>query len=318
MKNPRVALVVPDRDLPRDQLVSLLDQIRAEISASVASLRVNYRLPWTRPEKELLGRAASELEEFLDYTLEGLQTVVAGAVDEGEAAYRARRAADRKAATVDFVEEVNRVKGVLEGAVKRLQSAARDLPPSAVVAAEGALDALRDAAAQLDRSADLLRDAVDEEVGVGFYGDRALQSYAYAYAAAGGYVSLLSSQTDTLEGRAETNTVESSWLVKNGWKPVRSSAVPAAWLQWFEREDRWGLVRKASGRTAAMAKNTVTVYEIIHDIARPGPNADYTDIRRTRDKSEAERFAANHTHLGRPCQVQVAEVPKRIVERWGI
>ena len=240
MKTPRVALVTPDRDLPRDQLVSLLDQIRAEISASVASLKVNYRLPWTRPEKELLGRAAAELEEFLDYTLEGLQTVVAGAQDEGEAAYRARRAADRKAATVDFADELKRVRGVLGGLVERLHYAAAALPQSSAADAEGALNALREAAKRVGRSAGM---------------------------------------SPGLEGGVRT---------------------------------------ASSGRTAAVSKNTVTIYEIIHDIARPGPNADYTDIHRTRDKAEAERFAANHTHMGRPCRVQVAEVPKKIVQRWGI
>lgn len=64
---------------------------------------------------------------------------------------------------------------------------------------------------------------------------------------------------------------------------------------------------------------TVKVHEVIYDTGRDGgPARDGTAIYRSRDKGEAERFAASHTCYGSPATVESADVSRKLAQRWGL
>lgn len=66
-----------------------------------------------------------------------------------------------------------------------------------------------------------------------------------------------------------------------------------------------------------MSTATVRIYEVLHDTSRPGPAADGTVIYRSRNKREAETFAARSTCYGGPAKAVAADVSRALATRWG-
>ena len=63
---------------------------------------------------------------------------------------------------------------------------------------------------------------------------------------------------------------------------------------------------------------TIMVWEVLADGPGSGPAGDGTHVRRFRSEREAHTFAAQSTCYGRPTEARLAEVPRRIAERWGM
>ncbi len=74
--------------------------------------------------------------------------------------------------------------------------------------------------------------------------------------------------------------------------------------------------KRASVRNGSTG--TVKVYEVLYDGAGSGPAGDGTYIFRSKSKREADAFAKGNTTYGRPAKATLAEVPKRLAERWGL
>lgn len=62
----------------------------------------------------------------------------------------------------------------------------------------------------------------------------------------------------------------------------------------------------------------ITVHEVLHDTAALGATGDGTQIYRTRNAADAQRFAVAHTVYGRPAKVSTVEVTRRLAQRWGL
>lgn len=63
---------------------------------------------------------------------------------------------------------------------------------------------------------------------------------------------------------------------------------------------------------------TIRVFEVLHDLAVPGPAGDYMAVRRFRKRADAAEFAANATAYGKPATVTECQAPVRLAERWGV
>jgi hypothetical protein len=66
-----------------------------------------------------------------------------------------------------------------------------------------------------------------------------------------------------------------------------------------------------------MRDATVTIFEVLADIAGPGPACDGTQVYRFRTRPAAESFARGRTCYGRPAEALAATVPTRLARRWG-
>lgn len=74
------------------------------------------------------------------------------------------------------------------------------------------------------------------------------------------------------------------------------------------------------GKGFPMARD-VTVFEVLYyagDDGPSGPAADGHFVWRSRDRREAERFAAARTCYGSPATVSESSVPRRLAQRWGV
>jgi len=66
------------------------------------------------------------------------------------------------------------------------------------------------------------------------------------------------------------------------------------------------------------ARGYVRVWEVLADGPGEGPAADGTFVHRFRSERDAKTFAATNTVYGRPCNVNVDDVPRRLAQRWGV
>ncbi len=62
----------------------------------------------------------------------------------------------------------------------------------------------------------------------------------------------------------------------------------------------------------------VRIFEVLHDTAGDGPHGDGLATFRTRDRKDAESFAAGHTCYHKPATVEPVEVPVKLARRWGL
>lgn len=63
---------------------------------------------------------------------------------------------------------------------------------------------------------------------------------------------------------------------------------------------------------------TIRVYEVLYIGSRAGIAGDGSAIYRTRDRRQAEEFAAGKRCYSGPATVEAVDVPAHIAQRWGV